>query len=61
MTWKFLLLSLMKQGKMTRKEHATRLKNWVLKILVKEYGRKRSLRNIWRGLEGDKKVDYKKR
>jgi hypothetical protein len=41
----------MKQGKMTRKEHATRL--------VKEPGKKKSLRNICRSLEGDNKVDFK--
>jgi hypothetical protein len=33
-----LLLFLMKQGKMARKEHTTRLKNRLIKILVKEPG-----------------------
>jgi hypothetical protein len=41
-----LLLSLKKQGKIARKEHATGLKNRLIKILVKESGWKGSLRNI---------------
>lgn len=53
-----LLLSLMKQGKI-KKEHATRLKSRLIKMLVKEPGWKWSLRNIWRELDGDIKVDFK--
>jgi hypothetical protein len=44
---------------MRNKEHETHLKNRVIEMLVNEPGRKRSLRNIWRGLESDIIVDFK--